>query len=69
MQKITFLHKFKTLVGEHGTKMDPSTSILNTLYNVLNGEVNAPYKFSGPFYNQVSYFNLVKIKTFSCFII
>jgi len=39
--------------GEHGTKMDPSTSILNTLYNVLNGEVNPAYKFSGPFYNQL----------------
>ena len=33
--------------------MDPTTSILNTLYSVLNGETEPNFTFSGPFYQQV----------------
>ena len=35
--------------------MDPRSSMMNTLYNVLNGEVTPPFQFAGPFYNQVRF--------------
>ena len=40
--------------GNLGTMMDPSSSMLNTLYNVLNGEIAQSFQYSGPFYSQVS---------------
>jgi len=39
--------------GEGGSMMDPTTSILNTLYSVLNGETEPNFTFSGPFYQQL----------------
>jgi len=38
--------------GNEGTRMDPSTGILNSLYAAMNGDTSDQFAYAGPFYSQ-----------------